>query len=105
MSSLDAIKKELGSLITKRIMAALGAKQSGKSSEDPLSSLQNTTAWKEIEHKLQDLFSHDELDGRSGRDQTMMYGAGALVLLLLVAYLLGRRQGKRRSTILEVHKA
>ena len=104
MSSLDAIKKELGSLITKRIMSALGAKSRPHASEE---AFQNTSAWKEIEHKLQDLFSNDEFAGRplSSRGQVVVAAAGTGFLLLMLVYLLGRRGGKRRSTILEVHKA
>jgi hypothetical protein len=38
------------------------------------------------------------------RTKVLAVGAGALVLLVLIAYLMGRRGGKKKSTIVEIRR-
>ena len=58
----------------------------------------------DIEAKLRAIQS-DVSDEVESKRSTMLTGAGvAAVLLLIIVYLLGRRTGKRKTTIVEIRR-
>lgn len=106
MSLKDSITKEIGPALSKAVMAALfNSLTRPHSSEGASSSADYSSAWKEIEHKLQGLFTTEQ-EKPAGRNSYGMavLTAGAVGLVALV-YLYGRQRGRRQSSILEVHKA
>lgn len=107
MNMKDTLKKDLGTLFAKTVAAsvlgnAFGAHQSENSPTSAASS-----AWKEIEQKLHGLFGSADAKAEKARERRRHVGALLLVVLalLVIAYLLGRRQATGRATVLEVHQA
>ena len=60
---------------------------------------------KDIEDKIRSLTGDVEEQVSDARPVLIGTGAGAAVLLLLLAYLLGRRSGRRRSAVVEIRRA
>ncbi len=58
----------------------------------------------DIEAKLRQIGGQAEGVVQDSKTDLMAAGAGALGLLLVVVYLLGRRRGRRRSTVVEVRR-
>lgn len=72
---------------------------SGRSSK-PL----GTVTRDDIESKLRELRGEVDTAGERAKAGAMVVGAVAAVTLLAAVYLLGRRKGKRRTTIVEVRR-
>ena len=89
------------SLATPGLAGVFGTHESGKPSATTTSS-----AWREIEHKLHGLFGSEvETRKRERQGKRQMSILAVVAALVVFSYLLGRRQGRGRSTVLEVHKA
>ncbi len=88
-------------LATSAVGVLMGVFEADSSSTSAASS-----AWKEIESKLHGIFgSEEEKKKESNQGKHIMRLLAVIVALLLISYLLGRRQGRGRATVLEVHKA
>jgi hypothetical protein len=59
----------------------------------------------DIKAKLTDLQGEAEQTVDGAKNQLMAIGAGVALLLLILAFLLGRRGGKRSSAIIEVRRS
>lgn len=59
----------------------------------------------DIRNKLADISNEATTTVTDAKSQIVTIGAGVALLLLLVAFVLGRRGGTRRSTIIEVKRA
>lgn len=57
----------------------------------------------DIEAKAQELFGAVEDTGRSVRDKAIL-GAVAVGIVVVAAFVIGRRRGQRNRTIVEVYK-
>jgi hypothetical protein len=57
----------------------------------------------DIESKLRQIHGDVDTAGESFKPSTLMVGA-AVVAVVLVAYLIGKRRGKRKSTIVEIRR-
>ncbi len=60
---------------------------------------------KDIEEKIRSLTGEVEDQVTAARPALIGTGAGVAVLLLLVAYLLGRRSGHQKSAVVEIRRA
>ncbi len=58
----------------------------------------------DLEAKLTEIDAELSETGEAIKPKAMAFGIGALVLILIVAFLLGRRKGERASTIVEVRR-
>ncbi len=58
----------------------------------------------DIEAKLRELEGDAREQVESARSTAVTVGAVALVVLLLLAYLLGTRKGRKRSTVVEIRR-
>ena len=58
----------------------------------------------DLESKLTEINSELSETGEAIKPKALAFGVGALVLVLVLAFLLGRRKGDRRSTIVEVRR-
>ena len=58
----------------------------------------------DLEAKLSEIDAELSETGEAIKPKAVAFGVGALVLILVVAFLLGRRKGDRRSTIVEVRR-
>jgi trans-2-enoyl-CoA reductase len=58
----------------------------------------------DLEDKLRELEGGARDQVASARSTAVTAGVVALVLLLLLAFLLGRRKGKHRSTVVEIRR-
>ena len=58
----------------------------------------------DIEAKLRELEGAAREQVESPRSTAVTVGAVALVVLLLLAYLLGTRKGRKRSTVVEIRR-
>ena len=58
----------------------------------------------DLEAKLTEIDAELTDTGEAMKPKAIAIGVGALVLVLIVAFLLGRRKGERRSTIVEVRR-
>ena len=58
----------------------------------------------DLEAKFEQLKGSAEAGVESSRSAGIALAAGTLVLLVLVAYLLGRRRGRKRQTIIEIKR-
>jgi hypothetical protein len=58
----------------------------------------------DIESKLREIRGEVEDVGNASKGYVLVAGVVALTALVAGAYLLGRRKGKRRSTIVEVRR-
>jgi len=59
----------------------------------------------DIQRKLGDIGSEATTTVTDAKSQIITAGAAVALLLLIVAFVLGRRGGTRRSTIIEVKRA
>ncbi|MGH9282300.1 MAG: hypothetical protein ACRD0S_05130 [Acidimicrobiales bacterium] len=57
-----------------------------------------------IEAKLREIRGEVESTARSARPYLMAAGAVAAVAVVSLAYLLGRRKGKKRTTLVEIRR-
>ena len=105
MTIKKVLAKEIGSLLSKAAAAGVvGSLFGSHHAEDPASS-STSSAWKEIEQKLQGLFSHhDEADRKARADKKRRAGISVAVAVVVV-FLLGRRSGRQTTSILEVHRS
>ena len=58
----------------------------------------------DLEAKLNEIDAELSDTGEAIKPKAIAFGVGALVLILVVAFFLGRRKGERRSTIVEVRR-
>jgi hypothetical protein len=58
----------------------------------------------DIEEKLRDMTGGLEETVEAARPKVISSAAAGVVLVVLVAYLLGRRRGRKRSAIVEIRK-
>jgi hypothetical protein len=58
----------------------------------------------DIESKLRELQGEVDENLESARSVGLVAGLGAAVLLVLLAYILGRRRGKKRQMVLEIRR-
>jgi hypothetical protein len=58
----------------------------------------------DIEHKLRELQGDIEDVGGAAKSYALVVGAAVAVAVVGVAYLLGRRRGKKRSTVVEIRR-
>ncbi len=58
----------------------------------------------DLEAKLTEIDTELSDTGEAIKPTATAVGIGALVLILIVAFLLGRRKGQQRSTIVEVRR-
>ena len=58
----------------------------------------------DLEAKLSEIEAELSDTGEAVKPKAIAIGAGALVLILIVAFVLGRRKGKLATTIVEVRR-
>lgn len=58
----------------------------------------------DIENKLREIQGEAETAGESAKSVGVIVGVVAVVALVGVAYLLGKRRGRRRSTLVEIRR-
>ena len=58
----------------------------------------------DIESKLRELQGEVDENLESARTAGIAAGVGVAIVLVLVAYFLGRRRGKKRQTVLEIRR-
>jgi hypothetical protein len=58
----------------------------------------------DIEHKFRELQSELTTAAEGAKNKVLAIGAAAGVAVLLVAYVLGRRAGKKKSTVVEIRR-
>ena len=58
----------------------------------------------DIEAKLREIRGEASTAGEQARNYALMAGAVAVVAVVGVAFLLGKRKGKRKTTIVEVRR-
>jgi hypothetical protein len=68
------------------------------------SDLPKTITRDDIESKLRELQGEVDTNLESARTVGLAAGIGVAILLVLVAYMLGRRRGKKRLTVLEIRR-
>ena len=58
----------------------------------------------DLEAKLTEIDSELTDTGEAVKPKAIAVGVGALVLILVIAFFLGRRKGERKTTVLEVRR-
>ena len=58
----------------------------------------------DLESKMRELQGEVDSTATSAKEYAMVVGAVALVAVVSVAFLLGRRRGKKKSTVVEVRR-
>lgn len=58
----------------------------------------------DLEAKLSEIDAELAETGEAIKPKALAFGVGALVVILLLAFILGRRKGERRTTIVEVRR-
>jgi hypothetical protein len=58
----------------------------------------------DIESKLREIRGEVDDVGDTSRDYAVIAGVVAAVVIVGIAYLMGRRKGKRRSTVVEIRR-
>ena len=58
----------------------------------------------DLEAKMRELQGEVETTATSAKEYAMVAGAVALVAIVSVAFLLGRRRGKKKTTVVEVRR-
>jgi len=58
----------------------------------------------DLEAKLTEIQTELSDTGEAVKPKAMAVGVGALVVILILAFLLGRRKGERKTTVLEVRR-
>lgn len=69
-----------------------------------MSALPHEITKRDLESKFRELQGGVESAGESAKSYALMVGAVAVVAVVGVAYFLGRRRGKKRSTVVEVRR-
>ena len=59
---------------------------------------------RDLETKFRELQGGVESAGESAKSYALLVGAVAVVAVVSVAYVLGRRRGKKRATVVEVRR-
>jgi len=102
----ESLKKDLGSILVKTLATSVLGGVFGAHEADSSSTSAASSAWKEIENKLHGLFSSEGEKKKEDRhDKHLMKILAFILALMVISYLLGRRQGRSRPTVLEVHRA
>lgn len=102
----ESLKNDLGSILVKTLASSVLGGLFGAHEADSSSTSAASSAWKEIENKLHGLFSSEgekKKEDRQGKH--LMKILAFVTALVVISYLLGRQQGRSRSTVLEVHRA
>ena len=68
------------------------------------SSAAGTVSRNDIESKLRELQGEVDSVGERARTGVLVAGAVAAVTVLAAVYLLGRRRGKKRTTVVEIRR-
>ncbi|HUY05933.1 MAG TPA: hypothetical protein VMU99_01575 [Acidimicrobiales bacterium] len=106
MNFKNTSKGELGSILVKTFATTVLGGLFGAHEAESSSTSAASSAWKEIESKLHGLFGAEEKKKEDRFEGKHFVKIVAVVAaLLVISYLLGRRQGGSRATVLEVHKA
>jgi len=58
----------------------------------------------DLEAKLTEIDAELNDTGEAIKPKAIAFGVGALVVILILAFLLGRRKGERKTTIVEVRR-
>jgi hypothetical protein len=58
----------------------------------------------DIESKFRDVQGQVDVVAQDGKKSAAVAGTAIAVLILLIAYVLGRRAGKRKSSVLEIRR-
>ena len=58
----------------------------------------------DLEAKLSEIDAELSDTGEAMKPKALAIGVGALVVILILAFLLGRRKGERKTTIVEVRR-
>lgn len=58
----------------------------------------------DIENKLREITGEVSDDVENSKNLAVTAGIGAVLLIVIIAFLLGRRQGTRRTTVVEVRR-
>jgi cobalamin biosynthesis Mg chelatase CobN len=69
-----------------------------------MNALPNEITRRDLESKFRELQGEVESAGESAKSYALIVGAVAAVAVVGVVYLLGRRRGKKRSTVVEVRR-
>jgi choline dehydrogenase-like flavoprotein len=69
-----------------------------------MAAVQEPVTRADIEAKLRQIQGEVESTAESAKSYVLIAGIGGTVLLLLLAYILGRRKGRKKSTIVEVRR-
>ena len=102
----ETFKGDLRSMLVKNLATSFVGVLFGAHETDSSSTSAASSAWKEIENKLHGLFgSEDEKKKELHQGKHLMKIVAVIIALVLISYLVGRRQGRGRATVLEVHKA
>ncbi len=72
----------------------------GKKAEPPREKVTRA----DLESKLNEIEAELSDTGEAVKPKAIAIGVGALVLILILAFLLGRRKGERKTTVLEVRR-
>ncbi len=69
-----------------------------------MNALPNEISRRDIESKFRELQGEVTSAGDSAKSYALVVGAVAVVAVVSVAYLFGRRRGKKRTTVVEVRR-
>jgi hypothetical protein len=69
-----------------------------------MAAVQQPVTRADIEAKLRQIQGEVESTADSAKPYALIAGIGGTVLLLLIAYILGRRKGRKKTTIVEVRR-
>lgn len=58
----------------------------------------------DIEGKLRDMRGEVEETAEATKAPTMAIGAGVAAVIVIAAFLMGKRRGRRRSTVVEIRR-
>ena len=58
----------------------------------------------DLEHKFRELEGEVQVQAASARSTAISAGVVAVLLVLLLTFLLGRRKGKQRTTVVEIRR-
>ena len=58
----------------------------------------------DIENKLREVQTNLTSAAEGAKDKAIVAGVAALILLILLSFILGRRSGKKKSTIVEIRR-
>jgi LPXTG-motif cell wall-anchored protein len=69
-----------------------------------MAAVQQPVTKADIEAKLRQIQGEVESTADSAKSYALVAGIGGTVLLLLLAYFLGRRKGKKKTTLVEIRR-